>query len=132
MRCDQVTWEAKKHKETAENIIKSQRNRASQAPKTSHCGKKPHPKAKCPAKEAMCRRCQRKGHYSAYCYTKLEEISVPEESSLDSAFLNTVENNTDTSWITQIKLNGHNTVFKLDTGAEVSAVTQDTYQRLGI
>ena len=98
----------------------------------SRCGKQHHPKAKCPAKEAVCRRCQRKGHYSAYCFTKLEEISVPEESSLDSAFLNTVEDDTNTSWIAQIKLNGQDTMFKLDTGAEVSAVTQDTYQSLGM
>ena len=97
----------------------------------SCCGKK-HPKEKCPAKEAICRRCQQKGHYSAYCFTKLEEITVPEESSLDSTFLNTLEDKTDTSWTVQIKLNGQNTVFKLDTGAEVSAITQETYTNLGI
>ena len=31
----------------------------------SHCGKI-YPRGKCPAKEAICRCCQRKGHYSAY------------------------------------------------------------------
>ena len=80
----------------------------------------------------MCQHFQCKGHYSTYCFTKLEEIAVLEESNLDSAFLNTVEDNTNTSWMTQIKLNGQDTVFKLNTGAEVSAVTQDTYKRLGI
>ena len=36
------------------------------------------------------------------------------------------------SWMTQIKLNGQDTVFKLDTGVEVSTVTQHTYQSLEI
>ena len=39
---------------------------------------------------------------------------------------------TNTSWTAQIKVNGQDTVFKLDTGAEVSAVTQATHQTLGI
>ena len=80
----------------------------------------------------MCRCCQQKGHFKTYCFTKLEEISVPEEVSLDFAFLNTVVDETNTSWTAQIKLNGQDTVFKLDTGAEVSAVTQATCQNLGI
>ena len=52
--------------------------------------------------------------------------------SLDSAFLNTVEDKTNTSWTAQIKLNGQDTVFKLDRGAEVSALTRATCQNLGI
>ena len=71
-------------------------------------------------------------YYSTYCFTNLEEITTPEESSLDSAYLNTLEDKTDAFWIVQIKLNGQNIVFKLDTGAEVSAVTQETYRNLGI
>ena len=115
------------HKQGRKNANQNQSDLKS----CSRCGKK-HPKEKCPAKEAICRRCQRKGHYSAYCFTKLEEITAPEESNLDSAFLNTLEDKTDASWTVQIKLNGQNTVFKLDTGAEVSAVTQETYRNLGI
>ena len=48
------------------------------------------------------------------------------------AFLNTVDDDTNTSWMAQIKVNGQVTEFKLDTGAEVSAVTQATCQTLGI
>ena len=43
-----------------------------------------------------------------------------------------MEDNTDMSWMIQIKLNGQDTVFKLDTGVEVSTVTQHTYQSLEI
>ena len=73
----------------------------------------------------MCWRCQQKGHYKAYCFTKLEEILISEEVSLDSAFLDTVEDETNTSLIAQIKLKEQDTVYKLDTGEEVS-----TYQSL--
>ena len=114
------------------NEQRSARQRQTNFNGCSRCGKKHHPKEQCPAKDAVCRRCQRKGHFKAYCFTKLEEISAPEEVSLDSAFLNTVEDETNTSWTAQIKLNGQDTVFKLDTGAEVSAVTQATCQNLGI
>ena len=57
-------------------------------------------------------------------FTVLQNLSLRG----DSAFLNTVEDNTGTSWMTQM----NSTVFKLDTGAEVSTVIQDTYQSLGI
>ena len=66
----------------------------------------------------VCRRCQRKGDFKAYCFTKLE-ISALVEVSLVSALLNTVEDETNTSCTAQIKLNWQNTVFKLDTGAGI-------------
>ena len=126
---------SKKARENGKPQHKHGRKNATQIQSDSksctRCGKK-HPKEKCPAKEATCRCCQRKGHYIAYCFTKIDEITTPEESSLDTAFLNTLEDKTDTSWIVTIKLNGQNTVFKLDTGAEVSAITQETYRNLRI
>ena len=35
----------------------------------SRCGKGPHPLEKCPAKEAVCHRCEKKGHYSSTSWT---------------------------------------------------------------
>ena len=34
-------------------------------------------------------------------------------------------------WIATINTNGHNTVFKLDTGAEVTAISAETFQEMG-
>ena len=98
--------ECKKARENGKPQHKQGRNNATQRQSDSksctRCGKK-HPKEKCPAKEATCRRCQRKGHYSTYCCTKVDEITAPEESSLDTAFLNTLEDKTDTSWIVTLE-----------------------------
>ena len=36
-----------------------------------------------------------------------------------------------TAWTTRIKLQGKQTAFKLDTGAEVTAISSETYKALG-
>ena len=36
-----------------------------------------------------------------------------------------------TAWTTHIKLQGKQTAFKLDTGAEVTAISSETYKALG-
>ena len=96
----------------------------------SRCGKGSHPYDKCPAKEAICHCCKKKGHYSSQCFTKsISEIS--EECHLDTAFLDTVVTNQATSWTTKIQLNGQETHFKLDTGAEVTAISRQTLMSLG-
>ena len=91
----------------------------------SRCGKAPHAQDRCPAKEAVCHRCQRKGHFSSQCRTKsLSSISE------DTAFLDTLTDQSAVSWQAQIELNGKATQFKLDTGAEVTAISPETYKCL--
>ena len=41
------------------------KNTQSQQAKCKRCGNKPHPHSKCPAKDSVCHRCKRKGHYSS-------------------------------------------------------------------
>ena len=95
----------------------------------TRCGKGPHPRDKCPAKDAICHRCQRKGHFMSCCLTKsVSEVS--NESYLDTAFLDTVTDKSSVSWQAQIELNGKLTPFKLDTGAKVTAISPDTYHSL--
>ena len=96
----------------------------------TRCGKGQHPKDKCPAKEATCYRCQRKGHFGAQCFSK----SVAELSSanyLDVAFLDTVSSTHASAWLAKVKLCDRDTVFQLDTGAEVTAISQHSFKRLG-
>ena len=63
------------------------------------------------------------------CLTKpLSEVL--QEGQLDTAFLDTVTEKSAISWQEQIVLNGSLTPFKLDTGAEVTAITLDTYHNL--
>ena len=95
----------------------------------TRCGKEPHPREKCLAKDAVCHRCNKKGHYSSQCFAKrVSEISS--ENVLDTAFLDTVSAKQASAWFTTIKLNEQETSFKLDTGAEVTAISEQTYKSL--
>jgi len=39
------------------------------------CGFDPHPRSKCPAREATCRKCKKKGHYQRVCRSKVAAAS---------------------------------------------------------
>ena len=94
----------------------------------TRCGKGVHPRDKCPAKDATCHRCHKMGHYSSQCFTK--KISkVANESYLEeTAFLDTVLSNDTSAWFASIDLNECKTAFKLDIGAEVTAISKITHQ----
>ena len=99
------------------------------------CGRESHPRDKCPARDAICHRCKRKGHYGIVCRSKTiaNTIEATADSiaslDMDTAFLDnlTPSNQGAVQWSTSIQVN---TAFKLDTGAEVTAVCTDTHQRL--
>ena len=94
---------------------------------------------KCPAKDAVCHKCQRIGHFSTQCFSKtvagtgnvglLSGEILPDEG----AYLDEVgaEKNTDAVWHAAVKIAGHSCEFKLDTGAEVTAVTEELHTLLG-
>ena len=120
----------------------SQQRRSSRPPKPSggrwkerqpptqqctRCGKEPHTRNQCPAKDAICHRCQKKGHYSTQCRSKNVDESGLETAFLDAATMAEGE----TAWFAEIlvgKGRKGKVTFKLDTGAEVTAVSQETYQ----
>lgn len=98
--------------------------------KCSRCGKEQHPREKCPAKEATCHGCGRKGHYSSQCYSKtVAEIKAG--GDIDTMFLDTISSDERSCWRTTINLNGVQVSFKLDTGAEVTAISEEAYQQIG-
>ena len=63
------------------------------------------------------------------CHAK-SLFEVSHEVHLDKAFLDTVTEKSAISGQEQIVLNGNLTPFKLDTGAEVTAIAPDTYNNL--
>ena len=99
----------------------------------TRCGKQKHDKGvRCPAKDAICRKCNRKGHYNSQCFSKTVATVSSSELNLDTAFLGTVRANSESLWMTKLLLNKMEVSFKLDTGAEVTAISEETYQRLGL
>ena len=70
-----------------------------------------------------------KGHHSSQCFTKrVSEVSS--ENVLDTAFLDTVGGKQTSAWFTTIKLNEQETRSKLDTGAEATAISEQSYLSL--
>ena len=97
------------------------------------CGRGPHPRSQCPAGTAECHKCKKIGHYSSMCRSnKGKSVSTVEEAFQEGLYLNTVENrNNSTSWSLDIAVEGVFIPFKLDTGAEVTAISPTTLAKLG-
>ena len=95
----------------------------------SRCGKGPHRRDKCPARDATCHKCHRKGHFSAQCFSRTVSAMSTEELSEES-YLDCVTSDTTTTWKATVKVSTLPTVFKLDTGAEVTAVSEEVSQTL--
>ena len=72
-----------------------------------------------------------KGHFSAVCRNR--NLSVVEEdyNSTDSAFLDTLSDDDKGVWNTDLVMNGKKVTFKIDTGAEVTAISKETWKTLG-
>ena len=87
---------------------------------------------KCPAKDAVCNKCSKKGHYAALCRSKIAAASENELITSDVAFLDHIGESrmSQTAWFANIDLCGCITAFKLDTGAEVTAISKEAYSHL--
>ena len=106
------------------------------------CGKRLHPRQSCPAKDATCFRCNRKGHYGSQSLSKtvaeiadpLQELSVNDSSDgnlySDMVYLNAVNRNNEKRWCVQILVEKDPITFKVDTGAEVTAISETTFYSL--
>ena len=98
--------------------------------KCNRCGKERHPRDKCPARDAQCHNCQRRGHYSSQ-YRQKAISTVREGETVDTAFLDTMSTDKSKTWISNITVNGRVIPFKLDMGAEVTAISEATWKSLG-
>ena len=93
------------------------------------CGRERHSADRCPARNATCHKCNRKGHYSAQCLSKTVAAAA-HELCLDAAFLGTVVSKQESSWTIELLLGNEQIPFKLDTGAEVTAISEEAYRTL--
>ena len=108
-----------------------QRQQRQHSQKCTRCGKGPHSRGACPAKEAICHKCKKKGHYSAQYFSKgVAEVSSQPISNLDITYLNTIGSGSHASWKATVKVNNQMMTFKLDTGAEVTALTEPAFLQL--
>ena len=106
--------------------------------KCSRCGRGRHQAgAKCPASNAECHKCHKRGHFKAQCFSGVAEVDQLTQQteeftmeSMESAYLDTVMGDPKTPWMTTVELENTKIDFKLDTGAGVTAINKQTYRRL--
>lgn len=60
-----------------------------------------------------------------------DQCSSHSRAELDAAFLGAVTTNQESSWTISLLLGNREVPFKLDTGAEVTAITKEAYKNLG-
>ena len=99
--------------------------------KCQRCGKIPHHnRQNCPAQDAVCRKCKKKGHYEVVCRSAKVIGAVQEEDFLFLGGISSSEK--ENPWVTTVKLNQSEIQFKIDTGADVTIIPESTYKTLKI
>eukprot|EP00731_Ephydatia_muelleri_P030587 Em0022g101a len=100
--------------------------------KCIRCGKGQHPYHACPAKDTVCHKCHRKGHFQNQCLSKtvaeIQPEDVDEEVKMESAFLGGVEAEGIRPWMVQVQVCCVPQKFKIDTGAEVTAISEASFK----
>ena len=101
------------------------------------CGaKESHPLKKCKAKDAICHLCSLKGHFQSQCRTKrVQNVDIESGSSDDEIAVMCVTNasshrDNKAKWRVTVKINEDALDFKIDSGADVTCLPENIYQRL--
>lgn len=93
------------------------------------CGKTPsHAKFSCPAKNADCHNCGKRGHYGKMCRST-KRVSAVSEDTDDDIFLGTVDAGRQ-AWTVDIRVRDTNVKFKIDTGADVTVIPEQVYKQI--
>ena len=107
--------------------------------KCSRCGGPQHPKLKCPARDSKCNSCQKKGHWSKVCRNantphsttrRVREVAEDDEPEFFFGEVIDAVKATTRELKTVLQVDNKELEFKIDTGADVSVITEKDYQRL--
>ena len=97
----------------------------------SRCGRK-HRRGKCPAFNAVCYRCHKRGHFQSCCKSRsipTTPVGDQEDNSINTAFINTLGEEDSILWFVNLTLGNKEVSFKIDTGAEVTAVSEKVWKQ---
>ena len=100
------------------------------------CGKEPHPRDKCPAKNSDCNSCRKKGHFASVCRSKptttgrmlTHEVTTEQETDTNTTCIFTGELTIDSlttteEWTVALEINSHTLTCKLDSGADATILS---------
>lgn len=99
------------------------------------CGRYPaHEKAQCPAKDQICRSCNKRGHFRVVCRSgaKVRGIETGTDTT-ESVFMGTLSDgrSSNSPWTITLTLEGKPVVMHIDTGAEVTVISQQMWRSVG-
>ena len=105
----------------------------------SRCGRSPpHDRQSCSARDAICRKCSKRGHFQVVCRSSSGVKGISEETNGITKeelepFLGGVDSNnlTNNPWRLSISLNSVPVEFDIDTGAEVSVISESGHKEIG-
>ena len=124
------------HRKKEQQKRKDQGHTATPNPTCQRCGKSPsHAKNSCPAKDAICCKCTKKGHFAKVCKSKVV-ASVEqqgEDSDSSEVFLGAVSAPKEVDskkWFTTVDVCGTQIKFKMDTGADETCIPESIYEGL--
>ncbi|XP_064090684.1 uncharacterized protein LOC135204400 [Macrobrachium nipponense] len=91
------------------------------------CGNNRHPRTQCPAKDAVCLKCKKQGHYARVCRS-VKQVSGSSSPKYSAAMLASIVGASPKCLeksITPLKLNGSSVSALIDTGSSDSFVRHD-------
>ena len=100
-----------------------------------------HLRLKCPARDATCVKCKKRGHFAKVCLStpkRVNEIAADDSEEQDETvsdddgfFLGAIGNKDEKvkHWSEEIEVNDVTIKFKLDTGADVTVIGDSIYSR---
>ena len=81
---------------------------------------------------AKCSKCKKKGHFAVVCCTVVGEVTPAPEQTSQHFFLGAIQSgdNAEEPWSVMLHINKKPVQFKIDTGADISVMSESTYQAL--
>ena len=128
-----VTFKRGNTSDRRNQAVTNRTNPAGQAKNCTRCGRGPHSRNSCPAKDATCDACKKKGHFKSQCFSTkaIADVSTAKEELSELAFLNTIDTAENSMWNKTILVDGKQVCFKLDTGAEATVMSEEVWKLLG-
>ncbi|KRX56697.1 hypothetical protein T09_15461 [Trichinella sp. T9] len=108
---------------------------ATRNPRCFFCGRSKHPRFQCPAREATCNKCGKKGHYAKVCRSSVSPSTTASLSTITGATLASVGSTFPHSLakaVVKILLCGKEINCLIDTGSSESFIHPEIVKRLGL
>lgn len=92
-----------------------------------------HPKdGRCAAMGKTCKKCSKRDHFAVCCRTKAVNEILETGLNSNNSFIGIVEDGENGSWNTKLKVRHIYISFKIDTGADVTVISENVFKSLKI